>query len=114
METRKQLSDTELQELLELSRNATPTPWHVRHLDDDHAMSLTAIATTPDTGKYERWPDFDAKEIVAATLIEEPRYVCIGDDKWDENAAYITAAANALPALIEEIIELRQKIRISC
>ena len=111
MERNTPLTDTRLRELLELSRKATPTPWHVRHLDDDDAMNLTAISTAPDTGKFERWPNFDAKEIVAATLVQAPRYVCIGDEKWDENAAYIVAAANALPSLIEEILELRERTR---
>jgi len=29
------------------------------------AMNLVAISTTPDTGKQERWPDFNSGEIVA-------------------------------------------------
>jgi hypothetical protein len=61
-------------------------------------------------GKHERWPTFDSKEIVAATLVQAPRYVDIGDEKWEENAAYITAAVNAFPALIEEVLELRRKM----
>jgi hypothetical protein len=42
------LSDDELKDLL--SQKATPAPWYVRHLDNDHAMSLTAVSTVPDTG----------------------------------------------------------------
>src|SRR5262249_1802363 len=103
------LSDQELQDLLELANRATPRPWYVRHLDDSHAMNLTAISVTPDTGKGEMWPDFASREIIAATLVQEPRYVDIADGKWDENATYIVAAANYLTSLIEEVIELRRK-----
>jgi hypothetical protein len=103
------LSDDELKDLLALSQKATPAPWYVRHLDDDHAMSLTAVSTVPDTGKSERWPKFDHQEIIAATLVQEPRYVCVGDDKWEENAALIATAINVLPALIQELLELRKK-----
>jgi hypothetical protein len=103
------LSDQELQELLNLAKHATPRPWYVRHLDDSHAMNLTAISTSPDTVAGERWPDFNSGEIVEATLIQEPRYVDVSDGKWDENAAYITAAANHLTSLGEEVIELRRE-----
>src|SRR6266566_10085610 len=102
------LSDDDLKGLLELAKMTTTTPWFVRHLDDSHAMNLIAVSTVPDTGRGERWPDFDAGEIVAATLVQEPRYAEIKDRKWEENATYIVAAANALPALIEELLELRK------
>jgi hypothetical protein len=93
---------------LTLARNATPTPWYVRHLDDSDAMNLIAISSSPDTGKGERFPRFNSNELVAATLIQAPRYVDIADGKWEENAAYIAAAANFLPLLIEELLELRK------
>jgi hypothetical protein len=74
-------------------------------------MSLTAISTVRDSGKCERWPDFNANEIIAATLVQEPRYVDVADMKWDENAAYIVAAANAVPSLVEELIALRKTLK---
>ena len=103
-------SHQELENLLELARKATARPWYVRSLDDSHAMNMIAISTTPDTGRGERWPDFNHNEIVAATLVQEPRYVDVGDGRWSENAAYIVAAANALPSLIEELLALRRKV----
>jgi hypothetical protein len=108
---KRALSENELTELLEMARRATPVPWHVRHLDDADAMSLTAISTVPDTGQCERWPNFESGEIVAATLIQKPRYVDVSDSRWDENAAYIVAAANAVPLLIEELISLRRRLK---
>ena len=105
------ITDIQLKELLTLAHKATPIPWYVRHLDDDQAMSLVAISTVPDTGKGERWPDFDPKEIVAATLVQSPRYTSIADKKWDENATYIVAAAGVVPALVEELLELRRRVR---
>ncbi|MEH0982212.1 hypothetical protein [Micromonospora sp. CPCC 205556] len=79
------MRDEELHELDELHRAATPGPWFVRQLDDDAAMSLVAVSTAPDTGRGERWPDFDSGEVVAATLVQHPRCVDVADGRWDEN-----------------------------
>ncbi len=103
------LTDQELDDLDELARAATPGPWHVRDLDDDHAMNLVAVSTVPDTGRGERWPDFDHHEIIAATLVQQPRYVDVADELWDENAAFIAAAREAVPRLIAEIRRLRDR-----
>src|SRR5438552_15852649 len=86
---------------------ATSGPWHVRRLDEDHAMNLVAISTTPDDGVGERWPDFDYGEIVAATLVQEPRYASIADARWDGNAAFIAHAREDVPNLLDEIERLR-------
>lgn len=105
------MTDEELEAMRQRADAATPGPWFVRHLDDDYAASLVAIAITPDTGKGERWSDFDHGEIVAATLIQNPaRYVDAGDGLWDENAAFIASARTDLPRLIDEINELRARL----
>jgi hypothetical protein len=104
------ITDEALHQLLEMAEAATPRPWHLRHLDDTHAMNLTGISTVPDTGRGERWPDFDSAEMVAATLVQEPRYVCVADGKWDQNAEYIIAAENLVPDLVREILDLRKKV----
>lgn len=95
-----------LDEIEALCDAATPGPWYPRRLDDDHAMSLVAVSTVPDTGRGERWPDFAESEIVAATLVQEPRYVDVADEKWDENAAFIAMAREAVPALLAEVRRL--------
>jgi hypothetical protein len=102
-------TDAELAELEELSNAATPGPWFVRQLDDDFAMSLVAVSTVPDTGLGERWPRFGLQEIVAATLIQHPRYVDVADEHWDENARFIAAARQSIPRLIDEIRRLRRQ-----
>ncbi|MEU9859164.1 hypothetical protein [Streptomyces sp. NPDC047974] len=104
------LSDEELGELDELAQAATPGPWFVRGLDDEHAMNLVAVSTTPDTGLGERWPDFDHREIVAATLVQQPRYVDTADERWDENAQFIATAREAVPRLVAEIRHLRRQL----
>ncbi len=104
------LSDRELDELDELAQAATPGPWFVRGLDDEHAMNLVAVSTTPDTGLGERWPDFDYREIVAATLVQQPRYVDAADERWDENAQFIATAREAVPRLVTEIRRLRRQL----
>ncbi|WP_031087031.1 hypothetical protein [Streptomyces sp. NRRL WC-3549] len=101
------LSDGEVDELDELAQAATPGPWFVRCLDDEHAMNLVVVSTAPDTGLAERWPDFDYGEIVAATLVQRPRYVDAADERWDENAQFIATAREAVPRLVAEIRRLR-------
>ncbi|MEW2079530.1 hypothetical protein ACFZAG_38990 [Streptomyces sp. NPDC012403] len=107
MTTPEPLTDDELDELDELVQAATPGPWFVRNLDDEYAMNLVAVGTTPDTGLGERWPAFDHREIVAATLVQQPRYVDTADARWDENAQFIATAREAVPRLIAEIRRLR-------
>ncbi|GAA3018050.1 hypothetical protein GCM10020229_31650 [Kitasatospora albolonga] len=107
MNTHQPISDAELAEIEELANAATPGPWHVRQLDDAHAMSLVAISTVPDTGLGERWPDFDHQEIIAATLVQQPRYLDVTDGLWDQNAQFIADARQDVPRLIAEIRRLR-------
>ncbi|MGO4612656.1 hypothetical protein AB4305_11760 [Nocardia sp. 2YAB30] len=104
------LTDTELDQLDALARAATPGPWFVRLLDDEHAMNLVAVSTVPDTGLGERWPTFDHHQIVAATLIQQPRYVDTADERWDDNALFIAHARQAVPRLIDEVRRLRQQL----
>jgi hypothetical protein len=104
------ISDEDLKLLLEMGKASTPRPWYLRQLDDTNASSLVAISTVPDTGRGERWPKFDCGEIVAATLVQEPRYADIADKKWEENARYIINAANLVPDLVQEILDLRKKL----
>ena len=102
-----ELTDAELHEIEQRAAAATPGPWFVRRLDDDDAQSLVAVSTTPDTGQGERWPEFDHGEIVAATLIQQSRYVDIADQRWDENAAFIAHAREDIPRLLDKIRRLR-------
>ncbi|MBQ1025468.1 hypothetical protein [Micromonospora sp. C95] len=108
MDNPEPMTDQELAEIEDLANAATPGPWYVRQLDDDFAMSLVAISTSPDTGFGERWPDFDHHEIVAATLVQQPRYVDVADERWDENAQLIASARQNIPRLITEIRRLRR------
>ncbi|MEV5571280.1 hypothetical protein AB0L06_14615 [Spirillospora sp. NPDC052269] len=101
------LSDEELDSLEEVADAATPGPWYVRQLDDTHAMCLVAVSTVPDSGRNERWPDFDHGQIVAATLIQAPRYVDVADDFWDQNAQFIADARRDVSRLIAEVRRLR-------
>ncbi|WP_443061504.1 hypothetical protein [Streptomyces sp. NBC_00414] len=100
--------EIDLDEIEELCSVATPGPWFVRSLDDDYAMNLVAVSTVEDTGRGERWPDFDHKELIAATLVQHPRYVDCADGRWDENAAFIAMAREAVPSLVLEIRRLRR------
>ncbi|MER5280958.1 hypothetical protein ABT025_35220 [Streptomyces sp. NPDC002809] len=101
------MTDEELADIEELVEFTTPGPWYVRMLDDDWAMGLVAVSTVPDTGRGERWPGFDHQQIVAATLVQQPRYVDVADERWDENARFIANARQDIPRLIAEIRRLR-------
>jgi hypothetical protein len=104
------LTERELAEIGARAEMATPGPWHVRYLDDAYAMNLVAVSTVPETGDGEGWPRFDHREIVAATLIQEPRYVDISDARWDVNANFIAAARTDVPRLVAEICRLREML----
>lgn len=111
MDAPEPLTHEELAEIEELTEATTPGPWYVRPLDDDWAMNLVAVSTLPDTGRAERWPDFDHQQIVAATLVQQPRYVDVADARWDENAQFIAKARQDIPRLIAEIRLLRQLLK---
>ncbi|MFJ4920030.1 hypothetical protein [Streptomyces sp. NPDC088725] len=98
----------DLDEIEEACSAATPGPWFVRNVDDDYAMNLVAVSTVEDTGRGERWPAFDHGEMIAATLVQHPRYVDCADGLWDENAAFIAMARDAVPRLVEEVKRLRR------
>lgn len=101
------IDDEELRRIEERVDNTTPGPWFVRELDDQAAMSMVAISTVPDSGGGERWPNFQAGEIIALTLVQEPRYAGIADEHWDENASFVAHARQDVPRLIAEIRRLR-------
>ena len=104
------MPNDELEELEELCMAATPGPWFVRALDDDYAMNLVAVSTSPDTGRAERWPEFDHGEMIAGTLVQHPRYIDSSDQRWDENATFIATAREAVPRLVAEVKRLRSQI----
>ncbi|WP_018560492.1 MULTISPECIES: hypothetical protein [unclassified Streptomyces] len=76
-------------------------------------MNLVAVSTVPDNGLAERWPRFDHQVIVAATLVQQPRYVDIADERWDENARFIVAARESVPRLVDEIRRLRRQLDVT-
>src|SRR5262245_6821186 len=97
------VSEEELTEIAALAESATPGPWHVRSLDDDHAMNLIVVSTSPDDDTVKRFPRFDHSEMIAAMLVQHPRYVEVVDGRWDENARFIAASRNLVPRLVAEI-----------
>ncbi|MEU6248388.1 hypothetical protein [Glycomyces sp. NPDC047010] len=104
------MDEDELQEIERCSAAATPGQWFVRFLDDDHAMNLVAVSTVEDSGAGERWLAFSHEEIIAATLVQHPRYVDVEDERWDENAAFIAMAREAIPRLVAEVRRLRDRL----
>lgn len=100
------LTDEDLDAIEARARAATAGPWYVCYLDDDHAMNLTAVATEViPTGT--RWPNFDPAKVVAATLVQQPRYVSHAAECWDEDADFIAQARADVPRLLQEVRRLR-------
>ena len=102
------MDEQELIELEQLCEQATPGPWFVRNLDDTHYMNLVAVSTVQDRAHLP-WPKYGPETIVAATLIQEPRYVDHAAERWDEDAVFIAAARTAMPQLIAEVRALRKQ-----
>lgn len=96
------MTGIDLDRLEELDRAASPGPWFVRHLDDDHAMSAVTVSTQPEIADYGsmRKGDWPLDAVVAACLLQQPRYVDPPDQKWDENAALIAEVRTVLPELL--------------
>lgn len=53
------VSESKLEEIANRAAAATPGPWFVQDLDDDHAMSLIAVSTCEEEPSDPRWPAFD-------------------------------------------------------
>ena len=108
------MNESELEAIRRRAAAASAGPWFVRYLDDEYAANLVAIATRPgptdgEDGSF-RDGDVDARDIVAATLIQNPeRYVDIADHRWDENAEFIAHAREDVPRLLDEIERLRAR-----
>jgi hypothetical protein len=71
------MNSVDLEKLAQLDRAATPGPWFVQLLDDEHAMSAVAVCTKAQSGaggsmRERTWPLGD---VVAACLLQQPRYV---------------------------------------
>ena len=46
--------------------------------------------------------------MVAATLVQHPRFIDIADERWDQNADFIANARTDIPRLIADIKRLRE------
>ncbi|MFF1420328.1 hypothetical protein [Streptomyces sp. NPDC058280] len=107
MDRRGPLTDAILTGIEEHTAAATPSPLHVRQLDNDYAKGPVAISTTPNNGLLERRLAFDQGEIVAAALVLHPRYADIAYQRWDEKARFIAHARQDVLLLISKIRRLR-------
>ena len=89
------LSQIDLNELATLEKEATVGPWIEDRFDDEHYMTAIGVrANLPDRhGSL-------MSEFVAATQIQQPRYINPSDGKEIENARLIAAMRNALPELL--------------
>lgn len=77
------MTKDDLDELSLLDSAATSGPWYVGRFDDEHFMSAVSIEgyISDDQGQQNR-------EVIAATLIQQPDYVVPSDGRYSENAAF--------------------------
>lgn len=90
----------DLDEIETRARLATPGPWFVRYLDDRSSMALIAISSVPHSSANCRWPQFEPSEMIAATLVQDPRYVSSFDGRSEQNANFIASARHDIPRLV--------------
>jgi hypothetical protein len=103
------ITDDDLLEFEQIAAAATPGPWYVSILDDASFMNLVAITTVPmDSDSSIAYPEFDASNVVSLTLVQQPRYASVVDERWDENAAFIAECRRLVPLLIKEVRRYRK------
>lgn len=90
--------------ITERLNRATPGPWHVENPDDDHFMNaLVVVAGDEPYGNRVADDRESYGRVVAITLLQQPRYACIDDDRWDENSALISHAPSDIAYLLDVI-----------
>ena len=94
---------------------ATPGPWFIQENEDNHSMNMTAVATNSTPQSFRVSKNYDAGVVIALTLVQEPQYAAIADERWEENAGFIVHARNSdleqdVDLLLEEVVRLRQEL----
>lgn len=85
----------DIDDIAQLEAVATPGPWYWGRFHDEHFMSAICVEAYIDNEQGGQ-----SREVVAATLIQQPAYVVPSDDRSNENANLIVAMRNALPGLL--------------
>ena len=99
------IDETELARLEALAGKASKGPFFVIETDD--AMSMSSIYISTESKEYELGEK--PESVVAVTLAQSGgRVACHHDFLWLENAHYIAAACNNVPALVAEVRRLRE------
>lgn len=104
-------------ETLRICGDATPGPWHRVFTDDSNHMSSVYVGTTDRGDRHDNVTGFDGSrddEIVAATLYQLNPGIDHESGKWDENAALIVHAREALPvyaAWVMDVVPLMEGCR---
>lgn len=91
---------------LKLCEAATEGPWTV--FDSDDTMCMTYIGVCTDNKDPEGTDGYE--HVIAATLLQEPRYADHHSKQWYENANFIAAARTGWPETIRELMEARKRI----
>lgn len=97
-----------LDRLTELAAEATPGPWRMWHGDDSYAMNCYAVVSGDGRAEYVNEEGF-YRQVVAITLLQEPRYATNDSKRWDEDAAFIAACDPSTVAALVEAAKAAQE-----
>lgn len=89
-------------EMVALRDAATPGPWYFVATNDASAMNARYVGTVyrgrGHDNQYGMADGERAGEVVACTLLQDPRLIDIADGRWDENTRLIASAPAAVTA----------------
>lgn len=98
------MSDLDLDHLESLAANATPGPWGVSNGDDHSCMNVYGVTT--NGAEVDFSVNTTGRDIVCLTLVQDPLIACHNAGLWEEDAEFIAASREAIPALIAEVRRL--------
>jgi hypothetical protein len=118
------MTEQELSEIESRCDAATPGPWYARLTDDAFFMNSLYVSTHQGSQQDGSW-SLDNKrglevggkhqeppgQVIAITLLQQPRLADVVDKKWGENTLFIAHAREDIPKLIAEIRQLQKKLR---
>lgn len=96
------LNSEQLAKVKTLTAGMTPGPWFVVWTDDTCSMNAVYVGTKDRGLDHDNQIGMDGSrfgEVVAITLLQEPRLACHDSESWDANAELIAAAPDLLDTI---------------
>jgi hypothetical protein len=104
----KVIPKIELMAIKERFSRATRGPWQVRPVSDESSMTLLGISASSNGAKETDYRHYAAGEMIAAALVQNPKYAVHQSGKWAENAEFIAHSPVDISRLWFELYRLRE------